>query len=82
MRSTIAGTVYDTDTAELIGEYEDYSESMYINFGLYRRVKAKDYFLAGEGGPLTRFSGRERIVRLTDAEAKSIIKEYFEIETF
>ncbi len=56
MRAIIEGVRYDTETAELIGEawnggnWSDYS---HWEAALYRSPRAKRYFLAGSGGPMT-----------------------------
>lgn len=63
MKAIFDGLRYDTTTADLIGGYDNLCEgaSSTSDFGyweatLYRTPRAKRYFLAGEGGPMTRFS--------------------------
>lgn len=58
MRAIIEGIRYDSDTAELIGESgggNGRSDFRWWHAGLYRGKKSFRYFLAGEGGPMTRF---------------------------
>jgi hypothetical protein len=60
MKAIINGKRYDTEKAILIGEAS--SRGMSVNdfghwyAGLYRTPKAGRYFLAGEGGPMTRWA--------------------------
>lgn len=58
MRQIIGGKTYDTDAAEEIGHYwnglgtgdfRNISESLY-------RTKKGNFFLAGSGGPMTKYS--------------------------
>ena len=60
MKSIIEGKKYNTETAELIGE-DSYSnpgdlhhwqESLYV-------TKSKNYFLAGSGGAMSKYSQQE-----------------------
>ena len=58
MKKIINGKKYDTETATKIGEYSNgYSTSdfHYIDETLYRK-KTGEFFLYGEGGPMTRYS--------------------------
>ena len=57
MKKIVEGKRYDTETATLIGEYSygyrgDFER---IHEGLYR-TKTGNYFVAGTGGPKTRYS--------------------------
>jgi hypothetical protein len=83
MRAIINGKRYDTDTATLIGEAGSHgsvsvNDFHYWEAGLYVTPRSGLYFIAGEGGPLTRFSrstgqnswsGGERIIPLSKDEA-------------
>jgi len=60
MKTIINGLRYDTDTATLIGEA---SYGMQGDFSawwaeLYRTPRSGRYFLAGHGGPMTRWANR------------------------
>ena len=83
---------YDTDTAEELlcyanghdsTRFQSYSETLY-------RKRTGEYFLHGEGGPMSpyaehvdnlRMSG-ERLVPLTDDEAKDWVAEHFDGEDY
>lgn len=81
MRATINGLRYDTAKATLIGEAGAavmQNDSKWWAAGLYRSPRAGRYFLAGQGGPMTRWarkieqswwSGGSGIVPLTREEA-------------
>ena len=89
MKKVIAGKVYDTDTAQRLAYWENmadvrgfhqYSETLY-------RKKTGEYFLHGEGGPLTQYAqtvgtnswrGGERIMPLTYAEAQKWAEEHLD----
>ena len=83
MKAIINGRRYDTETAVLLGKGGSHgsvsvNDFRYWSAGLYRSPRAGLYFLAGEGGPMTRFSrstgqnswqGGEKIIPLTPEEA-------------
>ena len=81
MKKIINGFRYDTEKAELIGEAEancPQGDFGYWEAGLYRTPRKKQFFLAGSGGPMTRFcrpagnntwTGGEGIFPLTREEA-------------
>lgn len=57
MKKIIGGKRYDTDTATEIAVWEpyyNYRDFNYIKEVLYRK-KTGEYFLHGEGGPLTKY---------------------------
>jgi hypothetical protein len=61
MRAIINGLRYDTDKAIKIGEggsdgYTSSSDFSYWRASLYRTPRANRYFLAGHGGPMTRWA--------------------------
>lgn len=61
MKRIIDGFRYDTEKATLIGEAEANcyrSDFSWWEAGLYVTPRAKRYFLAGTGGPMTMFSHR------------------------
>ncbi len=79
MKAIIQGRKYDTETAEHIvgysnnlgcGDFRHYEEDLY-------RTKKGNWFLAGEGGPMTKYShtvgdatsGGSGIIPLTNQEA-------------
>lgn len=81
MKSTIRGTVYDTKTARLIAEAENDDipgTPGWWKAGLYETARSNRFFLAGEGGVLTRFwkngDGQtgQRIIPIDPATASDI----------
>lgn len=86
MRRIINGKLYDTETAEECGEmsYSNSRDFHYIHEVLYRKRNG-EFFIAGEGGPLTRYSaqidtnswsGGSKIIPLTPDEAKQWAEEH------
>lgn len=81
MKKIINGVRYDTESAILIGEYSSPGSSRDFSHweaGLYKGPRSGRYFLAGEGGPMTRYaksmggnswSGGEDITPMTRDEA-------------
>ena len=83
MKKIINGKKYDTDAAEYLvlhrsrtGTFEDYDEVLY-------RTKTGEFFLAGKGGPLSKYRQKEgngwrngeRIIPLKEGEAKAWVEE-------
>jgi hypothetical protein len=58
MKAIINGVRYDTDKAILIGEasYGNHGDFARWEAGLYVSPRSRRYFLAGRGGPMTRWS--------------------------
>lgn len=89
MKKIISRKLYDTATAQRIAYWENmsdvrdfhqYSETLY-------RKKTGEFFLYGEGGPLTQYaqtvgtnswSGGERIMPLSFAEAQAWAEEHLD----
>ena len=87
MKKIINGKVYDTEKAKQVASYSNagswrdfqhYEETLYLK-------KTGEYFLFGEGGPMTRYArsdgqnswtGGERIEPLTYAAAKEWAEEH------
>lgn len=96
MRTIIEGTRYDTEKAELVGEanYGYAGDFSSWRAGLYRTPRSGRYFLAGKGGPMTRFSqrtpdggssGGKKIIPLTAEDAlqwaeQHLPSSYVEVE--
>lgn len=79
MKRIINGKIYNTETAERIGSYSrsNPSDFSYIDESLYRTKKGR-FFIAGEGGAMTRYAesgsdgtwwGASGICVLDDGEA-------------
>jgi hypothetical protein len=91
MKAIINGLRYDTDKATLIGEAssdESRSDFRYWAAGLYVTPRAKRYFLAGEGGAMTRWaqsiglnsrSGGSGIKPLDEADAREWAERYLTV---
>ena len=57
MRKTIANKSYDTDTAALVGTWDnrEYGNFDYVSESLYRK-RTGEYFIHGEGGARSRYA--------------------------
>lgn len=92
MKKVIAGSKYDTDTAQLLGtwtngyidDFEAIEESLY-------RTKAGKYFLHGVGGPKSRYGkwvdnstleGGSEIIPLTREAAQKWAEEHLDTDTY
>ena len=91
MQQIIDGKKYDTEKAELIGIYQyGFAQDFhYIIESLYVTKKSKVYFIAGEGGPNSKYrksvgqntwSGSEEIVPLTKEQAFEWAQDYLDTE--
>ena len=92
MKRVVKGKLYNTDTATCIGSYE-YSNAgdfCHVCEELYRKNNG-EYFLAGKGGPKTKYreqvstrgwSSGEKIIPMTIDEAKDWAEEYLSIDTY
>jgi hypothetical protein len=83
MKSTINGRRYDTEKATLIGEAicdGSRSDPQWWQAGLYKSPRVGRYFLAGEGGSMTRWArGRtygEAIFAMTEEGAREWAERY------
>ena len=88
MKKVINGSLYDTETAKLLGE-DSYSNSR--DFAHWReslyRTKSGKYFLHGEGGAMTKYavcvgqnewSGGEKIIPLDLESAQKWAEEHLD----
>lgn len=92
MKKIIKGKKYDTDTAELVGEYQ-YSNQRdfhYVYEELYRK-RTGEFFLYGTGGPMSKYSesvgqnewsGGEAIVPLDLNDAKNWVEEHCDSDKY
>jgi hypothetical protein len=88
MKTIQSGIRYDTEKAILIGEADSggsVTDFSHWSAGLYKTPRAGRYFLAGEGGPMTRWSrsagqnswtGSEGIIPLSREEALEWAERY------
>ena len=86
MKKIINGKVYDTETAKGLGSWGNggtWRDFGHMEETLYRK-KTGEFFLHGEGGPMTQYaqpagqnswSGGERIMPMTFAEARKWAEE-------
>ena len=85
MKKIINGKRYDTETAEFCGsrEYGYPGDFDHVSEELYQK-RTGEFFLYGEGGPnlkyreeisMNSWSGGEKIIPLTDDEAKEWAEE-------
>ena len=92
MKKIINGKKYDTETATKIGEYSNgYSTSdfHYIDETLYRK-KTGEFFLYGEGGPMTRYSHAcgdlrgygDAFIPMSDEETRKWAEEHLDVDYF
>ena len=81
MIRTIQGRRFDTDLSTKIGTYHfDPDGSHWWIATLYRTPRSDRYFLAGGGGPMSRWRGEEGIVEITPEEAREWAEEYLDDE--
>ena len=91
MKAIINGFRYNTEKADLIGNYDNgLSCSDFSNWhaGLYVTSRSKNYFLAGAGGAMTSysrpagnmFSGGSKIIPLTKEDAFEWAERYLSAE--
>ena len=91
MRQVIHGKIYDTETAEMIGEdsFLGYTDFRYWKEQLYQTRKG-NFFLYGEGGPLSCYAVREgngrtsgeKIIPYTEDEAKAWVEEHLSASVY
>lgn len=91
MKKVIKGRLYDTDTAEHVGSWSnnrtDFSR---CDESLYRK-RTGEYFLHGEGGPMSKYSrsrgdnswtGDEAIIPLSLDAAKEWAEKHMEADNY
>ena len=93
VRKIINGKKYDTDTAQFIGENRSnvaVNDFRYFRECLYRK-KTGEYFLAGEGGPASKYckpdigsgwTGGEAITPLSEEEAREWAEKYLSVDEY
>lgn len=92
MKKIINGKRYDTETAQLIGStsYSNRTDFHFWSEELYRK-KTGEFFLYCEGGPASKYgrqieqntwSGGEKIIPLTLAEAKEWGEMYLDADKY
>ena len=93
MKKIINGKLYDTDTARSCGSWSntaDVRDFHRISEELFRK-KTGEFFLYGEGGPMTQYAraveqnswtGGERIMPLAYAEAQKWVEEHLTADRY
>ena len=87
MKKIIDGFRFDTEKANKVCDIWEGNRGdfQHLDCALYCTKRAKKYFLAGYGGPMTVFSERfsdgsigsvEKIIPLTEADAQKYISKY------
>ena len=89
MKKVIKGKVYDTDTAEKVGEWDNgkWDDRLYICEEALYRKRTGEFFLYGYGGPGSKYavsagnsswSGGEKIIPLTYEAAQEWAEEHLD----
>ena len=92
MKQIINGKLYDTDTATCLGSYcyGNYGDFHHVSEELYQK-KNGEFFLAGEGGPLSEYavqtdtnswSGGEQIIPYSENEARCWAEEHMSADEY
>lgn len=96
MKRVLNGRIYDTEKAQLVGWANNIGKGAdsirdfnHWSAGLYKTPRSGRFFLAGEGGPMTRWavatgsnswSGSEGVFPLNPNEALEWAENYLEAE--
>ena len=91
MKRIIDGKKYDTDTARFVASDEDHrGDFRYWCEDLYCK-RTGEYFLYGEGGPMSKYAkscgcnswtGSEAIVPLTESEARKWAEHHMSVDAY
>lgn len=92
MKKIINNRLYDTDTAKYIGSFDNMlsqSDFHYCREELYKK-KTGEFFLYGSGGAMSIYSkscgdgymGSEKIIPLTEEDAKEWVAENCNADTY
>ncbi len=92
MKKIIRGRLYDTDTAKLIGSWNngfDFSNFHHCEEYLFLKRNG-EYFLNGSGGAMSKYSesrgdyfcGGEDIIPMTEQEAKEWAEEHLKADVY
>ena len=93
MKKIINNKLYDTDTARKMGSWSNMADSRNFHWFheiLYRK-RTGEYFLYGEGGPMTQYarsisdnswSGGEKIIPLSAAAAREWAEEHLDADEY
>ena len=93
MKRIIDGKKYDTETAYMVGQWEnmyDVSNFHYFSESLYKK-RTGEYFLHGEGGAMSKYAetigqnewrGGEKIIPLTYDNARKWAEEHLGVDVY
>lgn len=93
MKKIINGKKYDTDTATEVGYWSNgfgYRDFSWMEETLYRK-KTGEFFLHGEGGPMTGYAEQcggngwcsgERIIPMTEEKAKEWAERRMDVDEY
>ena len=90
MKQIIDGKIYNTETATFLGRDYDGDGFRAYDESLYRTPRGR-YFLAGEGGPMTKYavstglnswSGSKKIIALSEEEARQWAEEHMSTDDY
>lgn len=92
MRKIIKNKRYDTETAEMIGDYDNGflpNDFNYINEELYKK-RTGEYFLYGEGGAMSRYASQagenwgygEEIIPMTFESAREWAEKHLDADDY
>lgn len=92
MKKIINGKVYDTETAQVLGSWSNMSDRSFerIDETLYRK-RTGEFFLHGEGGPMSRYAvqieqnswrGGEKITPLSWDDARAWVESHLNSEDY
>lgn len=92
MKKIIGGKTYNTDTAALIGKWDNglpYNDLAYCGESLYKTKNGR-YFVYGVGGPMSKYSistgnttsGSENIMAIDICTAQKWAERYLTVEEY
>lgn len=92
MKKIINGKMYNTETAKVLGEYDNgyvCGDFNYFSETLYRK-KTGEYFLFGAGGALSGYASHcgnrsgygKEIIPMSEAKAKKWAEEYLDADEY
>jgi len=87
LKKVIDGKMYNTQSAKMLAEYSNelgISNFRHLDEELYR-TKNGTFFLAGNGGPMTKYSescGGEKIIPISEAEAREWLEQHGTVEEY
>lgn len=84
MKKVIKGKLYDTETAKLVGEYDNgkfTNDFGYFSEDLFQK-RTGEFFICGIGGAFTKYDGVETITPISYEEAQKWAEEHLSGEEY